>query len=196
MWKWRSIHRSLTFKIVYVLQILETFYVLFSIFMWRDSNTPDRRAMSKSQVKEANVTPPVKGILRHLKWEHLVAGVSGGAASTLLLHPLDLVKIRFQGKKKKCCSELQINIQAKHDHIFNMRAAWNRNSDHDHNRLMIICHSCLCFHRCIFIILYIFILMNLSTLFWEVDRHSLHPLKTIMPAHFAKEKRIWVDQQV
>lgn len=76
--------------------------------------------MSKSQVKEANVTPPVKGILRHLKWEHLVAGVSGGAASTLLLHPLDLVKIRFQGKKK-CCSELQINIQAKHDHIFNMR---------------------------------------------------------------------------
>lgn len=52
--------------------------------------------MSKSQVKEANVTPPVKGILRHLKWEHLVAGVSGGAASTLLLHPLDLVKIRFQ----------------------------------------------------------------------------------------------------
>lgn len=55
--------------------------------------------MSKSQMKEANVTPPVKGILRHLRWEHLVAGVSGGAASTLLLHPLDLVKIRFQGMK-------------------------------------------------------------------------------------------------
>ena len=54
--------------------------------------------MSRSQIKDANATPPVKGILRHVKWEHLVAGVSGGAASTLLLHPLDLVKIRFQGK--------------------------------------------------------------------------------------------------
>ncbi|XP_061182310.1 solute carrier family 25 member 32-like isoform X1 [Saccostrea echinata] len=58
--------------------------------------------MTGSQVKKAGVTdvdgvtPPVKGILRHVKWEHLVAGVSGGAASTLLLHPLDLVKIRFQ----------------------------------------------------------------------------------------------------
>lgn len=193
MWKWRSIHRYLTFKIVYVLQILETFYVLFSIFMWRDSNTPDRRAMSKSQVKEANVTPPVKGILRHLKWEHLVAGVSGGAASTLLLHPLDLVKIRFQGKKKML---LRTPNKYPSQAWSYFQHAWNRNSDHDHNRLMIICHSCLCFHRCIFIILYIFILMNLSTLFWEVDRHSLHPLKTIMPAHFAKERRIWVDQQV
>ncbi len=28
---------------------------------------------------------------------HLVAGVSGGVASTLVLHPLDLVKIRMQG---------------------------------------------------------------------------------------------------
>lgn len=27
--------------------------------------------------------------------EHLLAGVSGGVASTLILHPLDLVKIRF-----------------------------------------------------------------------------------------------------
>ncbi len=27
--------------------------------------------------------------------EHLVAGVSGGVAATVLLHPLDLLKIRF-----------------------------------------------------------------------------------------------------
>lgn len=34
--------------------------------------------------------------LRHLGLQHLYAGVSGGVISTLVLHPLDLVKIRFQ----------------------------------------------------------------------------------------------------
>lgn len=33
-----------------------------------------------------------------VRYEHLVAGVSGGVASTLILHPLDLLKIRFAGK--------------------------------------------------------------------------------------------------
>lgn len=33
--------------------------------------------------------------LAHVKYEHLMAGVSGGVTSTLLLHPLDLIKIRF-----------------------------------------------------------------------------------------------------
>ncbi|CAD5110839.1 DgyrCDS200 [Dimorphilus gyrociliatus] len=32
----------------------------------------------------------------NVKWEHLAAGVSGGVLSTLVLHPLDLIKIRFQ----------------------------------------------------------------------------------------------------
>ena len=40
----------------------------------------------------------MKELLVGLKWEHLAAGVSGGVTSTLVLHPLDLVKIRFQGK--------------------------------------------------------------------------------------------------
>ncbi|XP_064597511.1 solute carrier family 25 member 32-like isoform X2 [Liolophura sinensis] len=35
-------------------------------------------------------------IFRHVRLEHLLAGVSGGVVSTLVLHPLDLVKIRFQ----------------------------------------------------------------------------------------------------
>lgn len=35
-------------------------------------------------------------ILGSIRWEHMVAGVSGGVVSTLLLHPLDLVKVRFQ----------------------------------------------------------------------------------------------------
>lgn len=36
--------------------------------------------------------------LAHVKYEHLMAGVSGGVTSTLLLHPLDLIKIRFAGQ--------------------------------------------------------------------------------------------------
>ncbi|XP_075235938.1 solute carrier family 25 member 32 isoform X2 [Lycorma delicatula] len=34
-------------------------------------------------------------VLKHLKYEHLIAGVTGGVTSTLILHPLDLIKIRF-----------------------------------------------------------------------------------------------------
>lgn len=34
-------------------------------------------------------------VLRTVKFEHLIAGVSGGVVSTLILHPLDLLKIRF-----------------------------------------------------------------------------------------------------
>ena len=34
----------------------------------------------------------------HVRWQHMVAGVMGGVVSTLVVHPLDLIKIRFQGK--------------------------------------------------------------------------------------------------
>lgn len=37
-------------------------------------------------------------LLSHIKYEHLIAGISGGAISTLILHPLDLMKIRFAGE--------------------------------------------------------------------------------------------------
>ncbi|XP_034937470.1 mitochondrial folate transporter/carrier [Chelonus insularis] len=33
--------------------------------------------------------------LNKFKYEHLIAGLSGGVVSTLILHPLDLIKIRF-----------------------------------------------------------------------------------------------------
>ena len=33
---------------------------------------------------------------KHVKYEHLVAGLSGGVVATLILHPFDLIKIRFQ----------------------------------------------------------------------------------------------------
>lgn len=42
--------------------------------------------------------------MRTVKYEHLVAGISGGVVSTLVLHPLDLLKIRFavdDGKVEK-----------------------------------------------------------------------------------------------
>ncbi|XP_074057012.1 solute carrier family 25 member 32 [Macrotis lagotis] len=38
---------------------------------------------------------PLYGVFRHVRYENLVAGVSGGVLSNLALHPLDLVKIRF-----------------------------------------------------------------------------------------------------
>ncbi|KAG8175154.1 hypothetical protein JTE90_012993 [Oedothorax gibbosus] len=34
-------------------------------------------------------------LFSHVKFEHLLAGISGGVTSTLVLHPLDLLKIRF-----------------------------------------------------------------------------------------------------
>ena len=45
-------------------------------------------------------SPPSQNspITRFIHYEHLVAGISGGVTSTLILHPLDLIKIRFQGK--------------------------------------------------------------------------------------------------
>ncbi|XP_072028832.1 solute carrier family 25 member 32-like [Amphiura filiformis] len=35
-------------------------------------------------------------VFQQLKYEHLIAGLSGGVLSTLILHPLDLVKVRLQ----------------------------------------------------------------------------------------------------
>lgn len=39
-----------------------------------------------------------RSVLRHVQLENLAAGLSGGVVSTLVLHPLDLVKIRFAGE--------------------------------------------------------------------------------------------------
>lgn len=42
--------------------------------------------------------PALRSVLRHVRLENLAAGMSGGVLSTLALHPLDLVKIRFAGE--------------------------------------------------------------------------------------------------
>ncbi|XP_032529032.1 solute carrier family 25 member 32 [Danaus plexippus] len=46
-------------------------------------------------MKNPNSSSSKLAILSHIKYEHLVAGISGGVTSTLILHPLDLIKIRF-----------------------------------------------------------------------------------------------------
>ena len=46
---------------------------------------------------------------RAVRLEHLFAGITGGVVSTLVLHPLDLLKIRFAGNYtllKRCKDEL------------------------------------------------------------------------------------------
>ncbi|KAL7984134.1 hypothetical protein Chor_002704 [Crotalus horridus] len=43
----------------------------------------------------ATSAPTAKSPFRHVRYENLLAGVGGGVVSTLILHPLDLVKIRF-----------------------------------------------------------------------------------------------------
>lgn len=49
-----------------------------------------------SPMKTSNGTPVANTrLLSHLKYEHFVAGISGGVISTLMLHPLDLIKTRF-----------------------------------------------------------------------------------------------------
>ncbi|XP_041975118.1 mitochondrial folate transporter/carrier [Aricia agestis] len=48
-----------------------------------------------STMKNSNSSSSKLALLSHIKYEHLVAGISGGVTSTLILHPLDLIKIRF-----------------------------------------------------------------------------------------------------
>ncbi|TRY56864.1 hypothetical protein DNTS_013954, partial [Danionella cerebrum] len=53
--------------------------------------------MNPSASPGAPTPPPLSSSLqqffRHVKLENLIAGLSGGVLSTLVLHPLDLVKI-------------------------------------------------------------------------------------------------------
>lgn len=47
--------------------------------------------------KPASLAGHVQQVFSHVRIENLIAGLSGGVVSTLVLHPLDLVKIRFAG---------------------------------------------------------------------------------------------------
>lgn len=52
----------------------------------------------KMATMKTNGTSRKPTLFSHIRYEHLVAGFSGGVTSTLILHPLDLIKIRFAGK--------------------------------------------------------------------------------------------------
>lgn len=51
----------------------------------------------KMATMKTNGTSRKTTLFSHIRYEHLVAGFSGGVTSTLILHPLDLIKIRFAG---------------------------------------------------------------------------------------------------
>ena len=52
--------------------------------------------MSGSQAAStASPLTRLAATFRGVRMEHLMAGISGGVVSTLVLHPLDLLKIRF-----------------------------------------------------------------------------------------------------
>lgn len=53
--------------------------------------------LSSKTVSAVSVAAHVQQIFSHVKIGNLIAGLSGGVVSTLVLHPLDLVKIRFAG---------------------------------------------------------------------------------------------------
>ena len=71
--------------------------------------------MSAAAAAAGAPSPPAKptpgfasllSTIRTVKYEHLVAGISGGVVSTLVLHPLDLLKIRFAGMKEDLLASL------------------------------------------------------------------------------------------
>lgn len=51
--------------------------------------------MSSILSSNDNTTNIKNNLLNQIKYEHLIAGISGGVTSTLILHPLDVIKIRF-----------------------------------------------------------------------------------------------------
>ena len=53
--------------------------------------------MTEHQRSASNAGHSVRGLFQHVKYEHLLAGVSGGVSSSLALHPLDVIKVRLQG---------------------------------------------------------------------------------------------------
>ena len=40
---------------------------------------------------------PARSVFEGIRYEHLVSGIAGGAIAAQMLHPLDLIRIRFSG---------------------------------------------------------------------------------------------------
>ena len=52
--------------------------------------------MTVTSSEQRSAPRPAPSFLSGVRYEHLLAGVSGGVISTCILHPLDLLKIRFE----------------------------------------------------------------------------------------------------
>lgn len=61
------------------------------------NHTVDETGLSNTTVPAVTLCGHAQQLFSHVKIENLIAGLSGGVVSTLVLHPLDLVKIRFAG---------------------------------------------------------------------------------------------------
>lgn len=59
--------------------------------------TGTETGLSNKTASAVSLAGHVQQVFSHVRVENLVAGLSGGVVSTLVLHPLDLVKIRFAG---------------------------------------------------------------------------------------------------
>ena len=53
--------------------------------------------------------------LSGIKYEHLVAGMTGGVISTLVTHPFDLIKLRFAGTFMGTVSIMLVALALEHD---------------------------------------------------------------------------------
>ena len=53
--------------------------------------------MTEHQRTNSDAGRSLRDLLEHVKYEHLVSGLSGGVSATLALHPLDVIKVRLQG---------------------------------------------------------------------------------------------------
>ena len=58
----------------------------------------------------ANRLTRLAATFRAVRMEHLLAGITGGVVSTLILHPLDLLKIRFAGKMVLFYKKKSVNL--------------------------------------------------------------------------------------
>lgn len=58
-------------------------------------NSKETKSLNDSL--NSNLISSSSKLLSHVKYEHLIAGISGGVTSTLILQPLDLLKVRLAG---------------------------------------------------------------------------------------------------
>ena len=65
----------------------------------------------------ANRLTRLAATFRAVRMEHLFAGITGGVVSTLILHPLDLLKIRFAGKLVVFYKNKSVNLNEKYSYV-------------------------------------------------------------------------------